>query len=158
MRNITAYRKSLTKTLAITIAAVGMATLPVGVAQADDTRPAPAPTQRSTQLADAPLEPVRSCSDFATEIFYEFGWYEAAAHYIDCITSPHHPENTDDDDAPATAPLAPTTLSDAFREPSRSCYDYAYDIYITSGWYEAASAYLDCWQNPNHPDNDDDKP
>jgi len=72
-----------------------MATLPAGLAQADDARSAPAPTQRSTQLGVAPLEPVRSCADFAADIYEQFGWFEAVVHYLVRITSPHHPENDD---------------------------------------------------------------
>jgi len=111
MRNIAinARRNSLTKTLAVAIAVLGMGALSVQPAQAalvapvasfaaapaDDNRPTPKPrpAPRPTQLADAP-------------------------------------------------------------EQSRSCYDHAYEVYLTSGWYEAAAAYLNCNGNPNHPDND----
>lgn len=104
MLSITNTPRKLTKTLAVAIAALGMAALPVQAAHAD-------------RAATAVVAPA-----------------------------------TAGDARPAPAP---TQLADTPREPLRSCYDYAYEIYISSGWWEAASAYLDCHGNPNHPDNDE---
>ena len=50
---------------------------------------------------------------------------------------------------------ASVPIADAPREPLRSCIDHAYDVYLTSGWWEAVTAYLNCDGNPNHPDNDE---
>lgn len=166
MRTIAATKNSLTKTVAIALAAVGIAAMPAQAAQTDrvatgvaapaatdHTRPAPGSTQRPTKLKDAPRPPVRSCYDAAIEIADSLGWFDAAAAYFECITNPNAPEN--DEGAGSPAPKGPTALADAFREPSRSCYDYAVDVYISSGWWEAASAYMDCYGNPNHPENTD---
>ena len=91
MRTITinTRKNSLTKTLAVGIAVLGMGAMSVQPAQAapvapvasfasapaDDNRPAPKPrpAPRPTQLADAP-EQSRSCYDHAYEVYLSAGW------------------------------------------------------------------------------------